>query len=108
MPYEVEARLTREKMYLEADEWWNLLALAHRYGWEAEEGLDHYLYNTTRVSAEVARDIAYALANAVPNLPEEERTRAQPTNTTGVWVTESVLAGRRKTPWPTLGATLVG
>jgi hypothetical protein len=90
MPYVIEASLTRERIDLESEEWWNLLALAYRYGWEPDEGLEYYLYHATEVPASVAKAIADALVEAAPHLPAQSTER--PTTP------EQVLAGPSANP----------
>ena len=90
MPYLIEASLTRERMHLEAEEWWNLLALAYQHGWEPDEGLHYYLYHATEVPPSVAGAIANALAEATRHLPAQSTERPTPSG--------QVLAGPTANP----------
>jgi hypothetical protein len=79
LAYEVEALATGWRLGLHASDWRNLMALAHRYGWEPTAGLDRYLHEGKQVvAAHEARVLAAALKKALIELPPERRKEHRP------------------------------
>ena len=70
MAYEVEALATGWRLGLHASDWRNLMALAHRYGWEPTAGLDRYLHEGKQVVA--AHEARVLAAEAMRFRPESD------------------------------------
>jgi hypothetical protein len=72
LTYLVRARYDDGAMELEDLEWRMLVRLAHRYGWQTEEDLDHYIHEPPEVLPEsTSQALAEALEKAVECLPVE-------------------------------------
>jgi hypothetical protein len=66
LAYLVRARYDDGAMELEDLEWRMLVRLAHRYGWQTEEDLDHYIHEPPEVLPEsTSQTLAEALEKAV-------------------------------------------
>jgi hypothetical protein len=76
---ELEALETGWRLGMHDSDWENLLGLAHRYGWRASLGLNHYLREGRRiVSPSEAQALAGALEEALRDLPQERRGEVRP------------------------------
>jgi hypothetical protein len=76
---ELEALQTGRRLGMHDSDWENLLGLAHRYGWRAPAGLDHYVREKRQiVPPSEARALAGALEVALRDLPQERRREFRP------------------------------
>ena len=74
MAYELEALQTGWRLGLHDSDWYNLVGLAHRYGWQPEAGLDHYLRGDGwLVPPHDTQAFAEALEKALQDLAPDRR-----------------------------------